>query len=275
MEELLLCPKCRGALGRREKSLVCSLGHTYDIARQGYVNLLLGSAALHGDNREMIAARRMFLEKGLYASLRHRVAELAAGTVPSQGVILDAGCGECYYTEAVAQACLEKEKEAAILGFDVSKEAILAGSRRRCASLFTASSYDIPLRNSSVDLILCMFAPLATEEFYRILRPEGRLLLAVPGRRHLWEMKKVLYDTPYENQPQASDPKGFLLEERIPVEERVFLEDPETIASLFAMTPYFYRTPKAGRERLSALSSLETEISFEILLYRRRESPEA
>ena len=97
----------------------------------------------------------------------------------------------------------------------------------------------------------------------------GRLTVAVPAEEHLWEMKEVLYDTPYPNPENDGNLPGFRLVKKESVKTEVSLPTQESIASLFAMTPYFYRTPRAGRERLLALSSLKVQASFHILTYEK------
>ena len=267
MHRILKCPVCGETLDAGEGRLFCPSAHSFDVAKEGYVNLLGGSVSSHGDNREMVKARREFLEGGYYSPLARAVAQRARERLPYGGILLDAGCGEGYYTRHLAEALTEKEGR--IYAFDVSKEAARLCAKRKVAKTFVASSYAIPVSDGAVDAVTCLFAPLAVEEFHRILGKEGTLLVAVPAEEHLWAMKEVLYDTPYPN-PVADDAlSGFRLLSKERVETVLTLPTPESIAALFAMTPYFYRTPKAGRERLLALSSLEVQASFHILTYEK------
>lgn len=259
----LLCPVCRRPLSRCERTLLCEGRHSFDVARRGYVNLLTGHVAAVGDNREMIAARRRFLDGGYYAPLREALTRAAAELVHG-GVYLDVGCGEGYYTEALATVADE------CCGIDISKDALgLARKRLPEATLAVASAYHLPLADASISLLSCIFAPLATEEFHRVLTKGGLLLYVIPDARHLYEMKCVLYDTPYENEVASCELSGFVPILRESVRFPLSLPTSEAVADLFSMTPYYYRTPRAGRERLAALPSLDTHAEFLILGYRK------
>ena len=262
-----ICPVCRSPLTEGEGCLRCPSGHSFDRAARGYTNLLRSSRAAHGDNREMILSRRRFLESGHYRPLAEAILR-ALGEEHRR--ILDAGCGEGYYTAAVSEGV----RGAEIVGIDVSKEAIRAAASRPevrggRVTLYVAGVYDLPFADGAFDAVLSIFSPFAREEFLRVLAPGGILVSAIPGARHLWEMKRTLYDTPYENKIDDYPVEGFTFLGKEEVHGRILLETPSMIADLFTMTPYYYRTPAAGRERLAALPSLETEISFEVLRYRK------
>ena len=95
------------------------------------------------------------------------------------------------------------------------------------------------------------------------------LLLAVAGERHLWGLKEVLYEHPYENEHRETDYPGFVFESRTPVRTTAALTSRQQIADLFSMTPYYWKTPAAGSRRLTALDTLVTELAFDLLCYRR------
>lgn len=272
MEGPLICPVCRLPLARCGGSYMCPARHTFDRARQGYTNLLLRPAGQHGDNREMILARRAFLESGAYLPLSHAIAAAAVRLAKGAETFLDAGCGEGYYGEAVLSAL----PNAAGYGIDISREALRVAGRRETVvsgrfSLFVAGVYEMPFADRSFDLVLNVFAPLAAEEYRRVLRPGGILLMAIPDRRHLMEMKEVLYDTPRENEVADFALEGFSFLGAEPVKSRFTLTGQEQIQALFSMTPYCYRTPEAGRRRLAALESLEVTAEFLLLSYRAGE----
>ena len=270
MNTILLCPVCREALGSDGSGLACPRGHRFDRAAKGYTNLLLGSRADHGDSREMIAARRRFLESGAYRSVALALSDALAEYAPSDAAVLDAGCGEGYYTERLA----ERHPLCRFFGIDVSKEAIRAAAGRQTLKggnccLYVAGVYALPFVDASFDAVLSVFSPFAREEFLRTLKKDGILLSVIPGAKHLWDLKRVLYDTPYENEVADYAVDGFEFLGKKEIHERFLLKTPEQIRDLFTMTPYYHRTPRQGRERLSALESLETELSFEVLCYRR------
>lgn len=260
-----LCPVCRARLAREEKRLFCPAGHSFDISSRGYVNLLTGSSPAHGDNREMIAARHRFLSRGFYAPLRAALDRIAEAYAEPDGICVDAGCGEGYYTEALSR------RFGRCVGFDLSKDALrLAAKALPDVRFAVASVYRLPFPDCSAAFLSCLFAPLAIEEYARILRPDGIFLLAVPGARHLFSMKKVLYDTPYENPAADEELPGLQFLQKEEIAFSFTLPDCGAIADLFAMTPYYYRTPAAGRERLAALDSLETEAVFSVLVYQKQ-----
>ena len=267
MKTDLICPICRAPLAFSARTYVCLDGHSYDRAREGYVNLLLNQRrGVHGDNREMILARRDFLDRGYYAALAERLASALEGQLGGEAHLLDAGCGEGYYTEAVAK----RLDRAHILGIDISKEALrLAGKRLPNAEFAVGSLYALPVADETQDALVCLFAPLVAEEFHRALKPNGIFAMAVPGARHLFGLKRVLYDSPYENPQKDTALEGFILEDEYAVDGSAVIESSADIQALFAMTPYYYRTPAEGRARLAALDRLETEISFRMLIYRR------
>ncbi len=156
-------------------------------------------------------------------------------------------------------------------GIDLSKFSLRwAAKREKAVEFAVASAYRLPVADGAVDLLLNCFSPLGLEEFRRVLKPGGVFLYVVPGPRHLWEMKTVLYDRPYENREERTEYPGFVYEEIRRVRERVTLPDGQTIHDLFQMTPYYWKTPRAGAERLAQLETLETEIAFDIHVLRRQ-----
>ena len=266
-----ICPKCKDPLTLTGNAAKCPLGHSYDRAREGYYNLLLSQArGVHGDNREMVTARRDFLDTGAYLPLAERVAELACLHTPSGGVLLDCGCGEGYYTHMISAKAADVNKTLHIHGFDISKEAVrLAAKRDRALTLAVASSYDIPLPDSSVDTAVNVFSPLAPEETRRVLRRGGAFVMAIPAERHLFGLKSVLYDNPYLNEPESDELSGFELISREKIAYPLTLDSQDRIHALFMMTPYAYRSPREGRERLAKLDRLTTEIEFYLFTYRK------
>ncbi len=263
MSPSLLCPHCALPLVRGERTFACTSGHSFDIARGGYVNLLAGKPPAVGDNREMIAARGRVLGSGVYAPLCEALCEEAAREA-SGADLLDSGCGEGYYTEGLARAA------ASVTAIDISKDALrLAARRLPSATLAVASAYHLPLAEGAVSLLTCIFAPQATEEYRRVLTEDGVMMLAIPGPRHLFSMKSILYKMPYENEVSPYHLDGFRFCGVREVGFGFTLGSPGAIADLFAMTPYFYRTPREGRERLLSLDRLSIEADFRILTYRK------
>lgn len=268
-----LCPVCRESLKINEKSLICRNNHNFDFAKSGYVNLLLSSAMntkTPGDNKLMVKARREFLDKGYYDELAKKLCEAAEKYSKNDSKILDAGCGEGYYTEKVFASFFEKNKKVDIYGIDISKIALdYAAKRINNVRFAVASSFHLPFADKSIDILMTLFSPYCGEEFKRILPQKGKMIMVIPGEKHLWELKKAVYDKPYLNEVNEYNLAGFELLEKIPVSYNIYLPCQEDIANLFAMTPYFYKTGEDGKKRLYELGNLETEVSFEILIYER------
>lgn len=275
MTSLLCCPICSAPLQRGERTYTCPHGHCYDIAREGYVNLLVANrkhAKDPGDDKEMTAARTRFLEAGHYDPLRDALCRLIGARAPE--TLLDSGCGEGYYTAGVCAALRKQGLTIRAAGVDLSRSALKKAARRDPNTEFAAASvYHLPMADQAADLLLNCFSPLALEEFRRVLRPGGGFLYVVPGARHLWELKQVLYDKPYENPETESPYEGFLYENIVPVEFSMVLDAP-ALGDLFRMTPYYWKTPKAGSERLAALERLDVTASFRIHVFHRMQGAE-
>lgn len=266
---LLICPNCGAPLDQGRPTRRCPNGHCFDrAAKGGYVHLLRQArrgSDNPGDSSEMCQARTRFLEGGWYAPLRERVAAAAASLHPE--AVLDAGCGEGWYTRALCEAL----PDARICGVDLSKYA-LRHAGRACprAEFAVASIFSLPLADGSVDLVAHLFAPMADREFRRVLKPGGYLMTVTPGARHLWGLKEVLYDQLYENQTAVRELPGFAFVREIAYDDTITLTSQQDIEDLFRMTPYVWRTGKEASERLHTVGELTTEISFQIHLYQKQ-----
>ena len=257
---LFVCPICGAALEREPGRYRCPAGHSYDVAREGYTHLLPANrkhSKMPGDDKGMAAARSVFLSRDYYAALRDALCRLALDYAPEHPAVLDTGCGEGYYTSAVYRALRDAGKAPCMAGTDISK-AILrrAAKREKDVEFAVASSYHLPVADRSIDLLLNCFSPLALEEFRRALRPGGTFLYVVPSEKHLWELKQVLYDHPYPNEVKETPYEGFAYAEIRHVEDRIRVLGQEDIHALFQMTPYYWKTPKSGCQRLAALEEL-------------------
>ena len=273
-----ICPVCGGPLARRGGACVCPRGHSYDMASEGYLYLLPPNqkhAKIPGDSRQMVAARRRFLETGNYEVFSDALNRLALEAVrgKKEPAVLDAGCGEGYYTARLADFLEQSGLRARIAGLDISKSAVRAAAKRHGGLEFAVgSNFHIPASSGSADCLLSVFSPLVPEEFFRVLRPGGTMILAVPGPRHLFGLKEILYEEPYENEYKDTQYEGFDFEKRVDVGGKIAIDGNNTILDLFAMTPYYWKTPEAGSERLKQADRLETEIGFGFLVYRKRQA---
>lgn len=273
---LFCCPLCGEKLERGEKAYVCGNGHSFDIAREGYVHLLPPNrmhSKAPGDDAGMADARCRFLSGGYYDHLRAALCALAQRYAPPEtAALLDSGCGEGYYTAAVCAALRESGRRLAAAGVDISKFCLRRAARREKGAEFAvASAYHLPVEDGAADLLLNCFSPLALGEFRRVLRPGGVFLYVVPAPDHLWELKKVLYEQPYENSEEAISYEGFDYLDIIPCERTIRVER-TALADLFRMTPYYWKTPKEGAERLSEVPELAIRANFRIHVFRRQKA---
>lgn len=264
----LRCPLCGAALEVAGNSLACcgARRHNFDIAKSGYVNFNT-HLPTSGDDKAMAAARQSFLRRGYYAPLAEAIAaEAGTGTM-----LADAGCGEGYYTEIAARGFDHA------LGADLSKYALALAAKSAKQQgfadklLYTAASvYDLPLADGVCDCVMNVFAPCVEKEYCRVLQGGGRLIIAAAGRDHLYGLKEKLYDIVIPNEPRRDYPTKMRLVKSLSVKYDVTVDGAD-IASLFMMTPYYYRTPRTRAEQLLALDALHTVLDFEVTVYEKED----
>ena len=273
MESLFCCPLCGSSLIFDEHSYHCEKGHCFDRAASGYTYLLPANkkhSKNPGDDKAMVAARSAFLDKGYYTPLRDALCALVCANAPENTVLLDSGCGEGWYTKELYRTLSEAGKNPRIAGVDLSKFALKKAARRLFQAEFAVGSvYHLPIPDESADLLVNVFSPLAEEEFLRVLKPGGKFFYVVPSARHLWELKAVAYEEPYENPVKLEAYTGFSYQESKEVRYTIHLDCSEDIMALFGMTPYAWKTPHEGVEKLQALTSLDTQIGFDIHIYEK------
>ncbi len=273
----LLCPLDGSPLATTERGMRCPDGHTFDRARQGYVHLLPVQAKRSrapGDSKPMVAARRRFLDSGAYRPIADGVAAGAASLAAGEErfSVLDAGCGEGYYLEAVRQR-LEGVTRPGLLGVDISKHAVAAAAGRyKGMQWVVASNRQALVPPGALDLVLSLFGFPDFERFHEALRPGGHLLLADPGPDHLLELRRVIYPEVRRKGPPLLDvalERGWALEESRWLRFSVELAEQERIDDLMAMTPHLYRAPAAGREAAARLGHIEVTVEVALRLLRR------
>ena len=247
----LICPICQSKLEKVGNSLKCESSHSYDFAKSGYVNLLNPGKmnnAKAGESKEMIKARTAFFSGGSYAKIRE------------------------YYTEGVA----EKYSDSTVIGFDMSKHGTEHGAKSSRAkkienTFFSVSNiFNMPLENESADIIINLFAPVSYEEFARVLKKGGYLIIGASGAKHLYEMKSVLYETVYLNELNVHKNDAF---EMICVKNLTYgteISGNESIMNLFTMTPYYHHTSDSDKAKLSSLESLYTTVEVDFTILRKR-----
>ena len=266
-----ICPVCGQELTKSEKAYRCENGHSFDIAKEGYVNLLMssGKGKRHGDDKLMVRARADFLGKGYYDAFSDAVSDIVLRYAPDDAVILDAGCGECKYTADILHKLSMSGKNADIAGVDISKDAVAIGAKRReKISLAVASVGSLPFRDGIADIIVNLFAPFSGAEFSRVLKDGGKVVRAYPLRLHLWELKQLVYDTPRENEETDMAEAGFTIIETRTVRYKIHLAGSD-ILSLFRMTPYYYKTGAEDQKKAENADSLDVTLEFGISIYEK------
>lgn len=271
----LACPLDGAALSNSGSVWQCGHGHSFDVARQGYVNLLPVQKKRSrdpGDSKDMVAARQRFLAAGHYASVAGAISTAVLAGLPlrQEASVLDAGCGEGYYLRRLAAAaqgtpCLR------LLGLDISKWAVQSAAKQeQNIRWIVGSNANVPALDGSLDRVLCMFGFPVYSEFVRVLRDDGLLVKLDPGREHLRELRELIYPSLKPARDVRGDvPAGF---ERVATDTVRYVADIQgagLVQDLLLMTPHLYRANAEGRARAAALTSLSVTIDVELNTLRK------
>jgi len=275
----LICPLCRETLSPDGQCYACANGHSFDVAREGYIHLLpvqKKKSKAPGDDKMMVAARGRFLGSGHYQAISDAVNRLVERCLdtsrPDPVTIIDSGCGDGYYTVRLRGYLAQQNVVTDMVGVDISKLACRAAAKRcRSTTWLVASSSDIPVQEHSADLILCLFAPIQGPAFKRCLRFGGTLVVASAGPAHLLELRELLYDTV---DTRTLDPTRLLAPQfsvhtcgQTHVRYAIDLDDSEGIQDLLAMTPHYWRTAAEKKDRLNSLGKLSVGVDIQISCY--------
>ncbi|MDF2531893.1 MAG: hypothetical protein K0Q65_1474 [Clostridia bacterium] len=273
------CPVCNKQLVKRDNSYSCSEKHTYDIAKEGYVNLLLANQMKSkepGDSKEMMIARSNFLNKGYFEKLVDHISKTLLSNFDiaqqSNYVVFDAGCGEGYYTDWIYKDLAKEIGIPSVWGMDISKEAVrFAAKRNKRIGFCVGSIFHIPLLDSSVDCLVNIFAPFREVEFQRVLKESGIIIMVTPGAQHLMGLKNALYDNPYENDEKIPEISGFEIVSSTSLKYEIHIDNSEDIINLLKMTPYFWNTNISRvNDFIENTKQLQTEIDFIITVLQGR-----
>lgn len=276
---ILQCPVCRDALLLSASGYQCINKHSFDAARQGYVNFLL-SHKKHskepGDNREMIESRRRFLDRGFYDRVSDGINKAIAGepALSDRGRtfnILDAGCGEGFYLKRLKASLAGASID--YYGVDISKIAVRQATQRdRTMNWFVASIVDLPFAAGSLDVVLNVFSLADFEEFARILRPAGKLVIASPGPRHLNGLREIIYPVAREHaeSTRTEQARGlFSLADETRINYQLELKSNQEIMDLLAMTPYFWNIGLETKSKVEALDWLALDVDVLISIFQK------
>ncbi len=285
MTSILQCPVCRELLFRSPGGYQCSKKHTFDAARQGYVNFLLAHqkhSKEPGDNADMIKSRRRFLDRGLYNRVSDGINEAVAGALQGSGQgnainILDAGCGEGFYLKRLKESLVNRSGSPVpsdYYGVDISKFAVRSATQRdKTMGWFVASIVDLPFAASSLDIVLNIFSMADVAEFSRVLKLTGKLVIVSPGPKHLNGLRAIIYPVAREHAQSAHSEKAggiFSLATTTRITYPVELTNAAEIMDLLAMTPYFWNIDLNTKSRVEALDRLALDVDMEIRVFKDR-----
>lgn len=270
---MIICPICKNRLTREERRYICCNNHSFDVSKQGHANLLLSNqknSKIPGDNREMVLSRKNFLERGNYQEISDTVNKIVESHLSEKKEIsiLDIGCGEGYYTNRLEEHLAKCGIKTEMTGIDISKEAVMAAAKTyKNIAWLVASATALPIADESLDFIICMFAKIDPDEFQRTLKKGGKLIVVSTGKDHLEDLKGVVYDVIKKDfylPAEDESLKIFKHIETLTHTYRTKVIGNEAIRALFNMTPYRWRSPQKGIEKLFALEELETTVQVTV-----------
>ena len=269
--DALRCPLDSLPLELQDSSLRCPNSHSFDIARQGYVNLLGAQDKRSrdpGDSKAMIAARHSFLEAAYFEPIAERICALVAPHLVEAKLIVDAGCGEGYYLQKLSEALSGSgEPKPGLVGLDISKWALQVAARRFPATWLVASNRNIPLAAASADLVMDVFGFPDFAAFERLLNPTGMLLRVQAGAKHLLELREVIYPVIKTVATANAEPTGFTRVAHSALQYQIPRLQRTAISQLLQMTPHLHRASSQGKLRAAQLEelSISVDVTFELL----------
>lgn len=267
------CPLCHQPLTLSNRTFKCDNNHQFDLAKEGYVNLM---PAHHkrskdpGDNKEMMQARRRFLEADHYDPMRQEVARLAAQYCQgSQHALLDIGCGEGYYTDHIQKVLSKQDSRTRVYGLDISKVAIRYAAKRYPDSAFSvASSHRLPFEDASLDAIVRIYAPCKAQELARVVKTGGVVITVTPAGRHLYQLRERIYQDVRLHSEETEVLEGFTLEQQHKLNYVMDLSNGLGF-DLLQMTPFAWKASEELRNELTSTTLFQCEADFMIRIYRR------
>lgn len=267
-KQILMCPVCRQSLNLIERTWRCEQGHSYDVAKQGYVNLHVVQhkhSKNPGDTPESVDARRAFLQGGYYQPLQQAVVDLLKQL--DVKAILDIGCGEGYYTSAMQQVVEH------CVGVDIAKTAVQRAAKLNPEVIWVVGTgATLPVLDHSMDACTSLFSPIPQAEIARVLKEDGYLIVVTPAAEHLYAMREALFEqvnphTPEKFVEQLQDLFELKQEQII---DAPFVLEQQALKNLIAMTPYAYKASPERRSQLEQHSQLEVTASFQIYVFQKR-----
>lgn len=278
----LSCPLCLQPLTRDGQSLKCPNAHSFDVAKEGYVNFL--TRKMNADTKEMLLARRQFLEAGYYQPLssliNHKVLEYLTSKMAlgqDKLRILDAGCGEGYYTGQLQTAATQANLAAQLdfFGMDASKEGIKLAAKHYRAITFIVGDINQqwPFADNSLAVLLNIFAPRNTAEFKRVLAANGLLLIVIPEADHLVELRSAFNLLSIEENKEIKllekFGEDFQLTDAAQLKYELKLNRTE-VANLITMTPNYHHQAVQNWLDNASTETFSTQVSFNVLSFEKK-----
>lgn len=278
--ELLLCPVCKDKLIKdiSNKIYKCENNHTYDIAKEGYVNLLISNQKRSknpGDSKEMVLARVEFLSKGYYKVLSDKINEVIAECLgknnDSKFNIMDLGCGEGYYLTNLKNYMNNKNIKANCYGMDVSKEAVKYASKTNKDCIWAVgNNFHIPAECKSIDCILSVFSPIDIDECNRVLKDDGVFVRVLPRTNHLIQLRNIIYSEVHLNEKvykASAEENEYIKESNVTFDIRL---NKEEILSLLKMTPHYWKSTAENKNKLELYEYLDITIDMRIGVFQKK-----
>jgi Methylase involved in ubiquinone/menaquinone biosynthesis len=278
--QLMICPVCRENLIKdaSNKTYKCSNNHSYDIAKEGYVNLLISNQKRSknpGDSKEMVLARIDFLNRGYYKKLSDKINEKIVQYLMKQSEeefnILDLGCGEGYYLINLKNCMDDNKMKANYYGMDVSKDAVkYAGKSNKDCIWAVGNNFNIPVQDRSVDCILSVFSPIDINECNRVLKDDGIFVRILPRTDHLIELRNIIYSEVHLNEKvytASAEENEYIEEDNVTFKIEL---NKEEILSLLKMTPHYWKSTPENKEKLENYESLSITIDMRIGIFQKK-----
>ena len=266
--EHYICPLCQQALTLTDKTYRCINNHSFDQAKQGYVNLLpvqFKHSKAPGDNKNMVNARRAFLDKGFYQPLVDKMLALYQQYGEQNAPLLDAGCGEGFYTHQ------HKTITNQVYGVDIAKETIKIAAKRYKNCHFSVGTLSkLSFADSYFGWLISVYAPILETEFTRILNKEGYLLTVTPAEQHLLELKQLIYTQANEHDTNKSPIKNLTLIEEHKLTYPMHFNSSEDILNLLAMTPFAFKASKELITQIKDMTQFTCQAAFVLRLYQKK-----
>lgn len=271
------CPLCNLQLAAQEKLYRCDNNHCFDLAKENYLNLLpvqFKHSKNPGDNKAMVNARRSFLEQGYYQPLADKIVSLYHQYVPQKLLdeesvalpisILDAGCGEGYYTHQ------HKTANNTVYGVDIAKEAIKkAGKKYQQCHFSVATLSKLPFAEQQFSWIFSVYAPILEQEFTRVLANGGYILTVTPAKQHLMQLKQSIYHEAKEHDEDKLPIEHLTLIHQENISYEMNLKRGKDSLNLLSMTPFAFKASEDVKKILLKTNNFTCQADFLIKIYQK------